>query len=85
MIYKILIDKNAAKALTKIPKKDQEKIIGAITKLETNPYPHGCRKLVGSENNYRLRAGDYRIIYIVFDKRVEIVIIDIGHRKDIYK
>lgn len=55
--------------------------------LHTNPHPPGCKKLVnvmsGDDSVWRIRAGDYRILYVV--RAVEIIVLDIGHRKDIYR
>ena len=50
-----------------------------------NPYPKGCKKLTGSEHSYRVRIGDYLVIYTVFDDKLIIQVIKIGHRKDIYR
>ena len=82
--YKIEVSSTAEKTLKKIPKKLILKIIQAIQKLEIQPYPDGCRKLKGEENTYRIRQGNYRIIYEVIDKRLLILVLKIGHRKDIY-
>ena len=83
--YKIEISSTAEKALKKIAKKDLIKIVEAIQVLSINPYPEGCRKLAGEEGSYRIRQGDYRIIYEVEGKKLLILVLKIGHRKDIYK
>ncbi len=82
--YKILIKKSAAEELDKIRKKDLLKIIERIQKLVLNPRPQGCQKLSLLER-YRLRQGNYRIIYFISDKDFEIHIIKIGHRREVYK
>lgn len=56
-----------------------------IQELEENPRPFGLKKLVAEENLYRIRVGDYRIIYQIQDKILLILVIKIGHRKDIYR
>jgi len=53
--------------------------------LETQPRPSGCRKLSGSDDIFRLRLGDYRIIYRVEDEKLVVLVIEIGHRRDIYR
>jgi len=83
--YSIAISSTAEKALKKIPKKDVQKIIEAIQILGINPFPDGHRKLSGEENSYRIRQGNYRIIYEVDGKKLLILIFKTGHRKEIYK
>ena len=83
--YRIEISSTAEKSLKKIPKKDITKIIEAIQILAINPYPDNSRKLAGEENAFRIRQGNYRIIYEVLGKKLLILILKIGHRKDIYR
>ena len=85
MIYKIIFDKKVIKDLKKIDKTWQQKIIQTIeTTLTTQPY--SGKKLVGNLSDYfRLRVGDYRIIYEIIDDVVTVEVIKIKHRKDIYK
>ena len=83
--YKIEISASAEKYIKKIPKKDLKKVIEAIQILAINPYPEGCRKLQGEEDVYRVRQGNYRIIYEIENKKLIILILKVGHRKDVYK
>ena len=83
--YKIEISKSAEKSLQRIPKKDILKVVQSIQSLAISPFPEGCRKLQGEENTYRIRQGNYRVIYEVEDNRLLILVLKIGHRKDIYK
>ena len=83
--YKIEITASAEKSLKKIPKKDLEKVVEAIQVLAISPFPSGCRKLKGEEDVYRVRQGNYRIIYEVIDNKLIVLVLKIGHRKDIYK
>ncbi len=83
--YKIQVSGTAEKVLKKIPKKDIVKVVQAIQQLAINPFPEGCRKLKGEEDIYRVRQGNYRIIYEIEGKKLVILILKIGHRKDIYK
>jgi len=83
--YKIEISSSAEKALKKIPKKDIVKVIQAIRQLAISPFPEGSRKLKGEDNSYRIRQGKYRIIYEVLNKKLIILVLKIGHRKDVYK
>jgi len=82
--YKVVVSKSAAKELSKLSSVANNRIIKAVIKLSDNPRPHGAKKLKGSSENWRIRIGDYRVIYAIDD---EILIVDIrriGHRKDIY-
>ena len=82
--YKIYFKESVEKDIRNIPKKELTKIIRRIRKLATRPRPPGCEKLTDQEN-YRLRQGQYRIIYSVQDKDLTIFIVKIAHRKDIYR
>ncbi len=83
--YKIEIKTSAKKSLSNLPKSVIRKLTDLIGALADNPYPSGHKKLVGSEHTYRIRSGDYRIVYSVFDDLLIVHIIKIGHRKDVYK
>lgn len=83
--YRIEISSTAEKALKKIPKKYLIKIVESIQVLAINPFPEGCRKLAGEEGTYRIRQGNYRIIYEVEGNKLKVLILKVGHRKDIYR
>ena len=82
--YNIEISKTAFKALSKLPNKIAEKIEIALLKLEENSRPSGSKQLSGFKDLYRLRIGDYRAIYSIEEEIVTIIILDVGHRKEIY-
>ena len=81
--YNIEIKKSAGKELKKIKGKDQERIIQRIRGLARDPRPPGSKKLSGEEK-YRIRQGNYRILYQIFDDIVLVVVVKIGHRRDVY-
>jgi mRNA interferase RelE/StbE len=81
--YKIEIKISAVKELNKIPKQYLKKITAKISALSENPRPSGCKKLSGEEK-YRIRQGNYRIIYSITDGLLLVHVIKIGNRKDIY-
>lgn len=83
MPYTIILSKKAQKQLDKLSDQIAEDIISAILSLEDNPRPVGCKKLK-NRDGYRIRAGNYRIIYDIIDKELLVDIITLGHRKDIY-
>jgi mRNA interferase RelE/StbE len=81
--YTAVLSKKAQKQLDKLSDNIAEPILDAITDLEKNPKPAGCKKLKGRDG-YRIRIGNYRVIYAIFDQQLIIDIITLGHRKDIY-
>jgi mRNA interferase RelE/StbE len=85
VLYKILWKKSAEKDLKNIPHKLINRIIKVIESLSKNPLPPRVRKITGSVNLYRLRIGDYRIIYEVNSNIKNVMIIYIRNRKDVYK
>ncbi len=84
-LYKIEWKQSARKELKKLQKKTVSRILQTVETLPDNPYPPGSRKLHGAEHTYRLRVGDYRVIYSVYSDIVRIEIVRIGHRKEIYR
>jgi mRNA interferase RelE/StbE len=82
--YQIIILPAAQKSLSKLPKKLQLRIQGAITTLATNPIPPVSRKLVGRDT-YRLRVSDYRIVYSIHENILTIKVVSVGHRREVYR
>ena len=83
--YKIEWKQSARKEIKKLGKKTVLRIIQHIEKLAENPLPVGSRKLHGAEYTYRLRVGNYRVIYSLYSDILTIEIIKIGHRKEVYR
>lgn len=81
--YTILISKKAQKQLDKLSDSIAEPILEAISELEKDPRPVGNKKLKGRDG-YRIRIGNYRVIYDIFDTELVVDVIAVGHRKDIY-
>lgn len=85
VLYKVEINKKVRKKdLPSIHPKDVNRIVERITLLAKNPYPLGAVRLKGRDE-WRIRQGDYRILYIVEEKNVTVFVIKIGHRKEVYK
>lgn len=83
--YRLLIKASAAKELEAIGSKaDRQRIVGKIQALAENPRPQGAEKLAGYADRYRVRQGNYRVIYLIDDERREVTIFKIG-RKDVYR
>jgi len=82
--YRIEWKRSAEKELRKLPAQAIARIVQAVGRLAENPRPPGSIKLVGSDA-YRIRVGDYRVIYIIFSDRLVIEIVKVGPRKDVYR
>ncbi|HXU19291.1 MAG TPA: type II toxin-antitoxin system RelE/ParE family toxin [Verrucomicrobiae bacterium] len=82
--YSLRIKRSAEKELRRIPKADLRRIVQRMERLATDPRPPGCEKLFG-DNVYRVRQGDYRILYAVDDGEGAIEVIKIGHGREVYR
>lgn len=82
--YKVVVSKSAAKELSKLPLTVNNRIIKAVIKLSVDPRPQGSKKLKGGSENWRIRIGDYRIVYAIDDELFIVDVRKVGHRKDIY-
>jgi len=85
MKYKVQILPKVMKILGKFDKALAYRMMQKIDSLEVDPRQNGSIKLSGRENSYRTRVGSYRILYEIYDKKVLVVVIDVDHRKDVYK
>ena len=82
--YRISWKRSAQKELRKLPQQEIQRILQAVEALADEPYPSGVRKLVGSEQSYRIRIGDYRVVYTIAAAKLIIEIVRVRHRKDVY-
>jgi mRNA interferase RelE/StbE len=85
MDYTVVIPKPVLKIFSSIPQRDRARIVTKLQVLEIKPNPIGSLKLEGYDNQYRIRVGDYRIRNLINHNQNEIAILDIAHRKEIYK
>lgn len=85
MTYQVEIVPAAKRQIKKLVNQTQELIIQRLEELAENPRPHGVLKMEGEENLYRIRVGDYRIIYKIQDRVLLIVVVKVGHRGDVYR
>ncbi len=85
MTYRIEFAPKARRQLQKLPGKIQTRLASAIEGLADSPRPPGVKKLAAKENLYRYRVGDYRIIYEIRDKILVVLIVGIGHRREVYR
>ena len=82
--YRLLVTASAAKDIEAVPRQDRRRIIAKISSLANDPRPPGCEKL-SRRDQYRLRQGDYRILYQVQDLNLVVVDVKVGHRRDVYR
>ncbi|OUL25822.1 addiction module toxin RelE [Nostoc sp. T09] len=85
MTYQIRFSRGAIKQLKKLPTDIKERIDSKILNLAIEPRPIGVKKLQGDAHSYRIRVGDYRVIYEIEDDFLLVTVIKVGHRSDVYK
>jgi mRNA interferase RelE/StbE len=83
--YAVALERAAARFLLRLrDAKLKKRLDDAIEALSDDPRPNGCRKLAGTSDRFRIRVGDYRIIYRVDDGKVTVLVLVIGHRREVY-
>lgn len=82
-----LIDykKSAEAELDALPQVEHKRVLKAIQKLALNPRPVGCKKLKSKDDLYRIRVGDYRVIYEIHDNVLIVIVVKVGHRQSVYR
>lgn len=84
MTYEIRIERSVSKQLAKYDKRTSARIYAQIWRLADNPRPSGVKKLVG-RSDWRIRAGEYRVMYEINDRIVTVIVVKVSHRKDAYR
>ncbi len=85
MAYAIQFKPAALRQLAKLPREIQKRVASKIEALGAEPFPAGCKKLHGKANLWRIRAGDYRVIYQVHANALFILVVSIGNRREVYR
>ena len=83
-MYEVLLERRAERDLKKVSQGTFYRIIPKIKALSENPKPAGCRKITGSKNDWRIRIGDYRIIYEIDEKEKAVKVMRVRHRREVY-
>jgi mRNA interferase RelE/StbE len=83
--FALVIEPKPRKALEKLDQRSQTRIFSAMKLLTANPRPSKAIQMVGFENFWRIRVGDFRVIYTVRDQELVILVVSIGHRRDVYR
>ena len=84
-MYQVLIARSAEKQLKNLPPSVQRKIAAVIMSLSIEPRPYGSKKLTGTVSSYRVRVGDYRVIYEIYEREIVVTVLKISHRRDVYR
>ena len=84
MNYSVLLLPRVQRALATLARDNYERLKAAIVSLGENPHPSGCRKLAG-RNGWRIRVGQYRVIYEIDDAARAVTVLDVGHRREVYR
>ncbi len=85
MRYRVLLLRSSERERRKLPSKIRKRVNQALLNLEVDPRPPGCTKLKGYRNRWRIRIGDYRVIYRVKDNEIEVLVLKIAHRREVYR
>ena len=83
--YRIEVSATAERQICKLPRAAQVRVVRAIRALSTDPRPPGCRRLSGYDDVLRVRIGRYRVLYSIEDRRLVILVLKVGDRKDVYR
>ncbi len=84
-IHEVQISRTAERQLARLERATRQRVATAMMGLAQDPRPRGCRKLQGYEDVYRIRVGRYRLLYSVSDNTVVVVILKVGHRRNVYR
>jgi mRNA interferase RelE/StbE len=82
--YRLEVKRSAAKEIADLPKVDCRRVVTKIQALASDPRPQGCEKLSGAEK-YRIRQGNYRILYEIDDSKRSVIIVKVGNRREVYR
>lgn len=85
MRYHIHYRPSAAKALRKLDRQTARRILNNVEKLAHNPRPAGCKKLQSGSGEMRIRVGNYRVVYDIYDDQLVILVLHVGHRREVYQ
>lgn len=84
-MYRVLLERAAERDLRRLPARLHDRVIAAIRELSFEPRPSGCRKLTGADRDWRIRVGDYRIVYEIDDAVEEVRVNRVRHRREVYR
>ena len=83
--YSIQVSRTAERQLRKLPVDGRDRVVRAVRALGQNPFPAGCRKLTGYDDVFRIRVGPYRVLYSVNAGTLIVIVLKVGHRRNVYR
>jgi mRNA interferase RelE/StbE len=84
MNYRVILSRSARKQMERISGEIETRVLARLSELEANPRPPGCKKLK-NRDAWRIRVGDYRVIYEIHDKILQVIVVTVGHRREVYR
>ena len=84
MNYRVILSRSARKQMERISGETETRVLARLSELEANPRPPGCKKLK-NRDAWRIRVGDYRVIYEIHDKVLQVIVVTVGHRREVYR
>ena len=84
-MYGVLLERAAERDLNRLSSRLHERVVSALQALQKNPRPPGCRKLTGTGNDWRIRVGDYRVVYEIDDRASLVRVNRVRHRREVYR
>ena len=84
MNYRVILSRSARKQMERISGEIETRVLARLSELEINPRPPGCKKLK-NRDAWRIRVGDYRVIYEIHDKILQVIVVTVGHRREVYR
>lgn len=83
--YEVEVSRTVERQLRRLPRADQVRVVRTVLALADDPYPRGARMLSGYDDVFRVRTGPYRILYSVSERKLIVVVLKVGHRRDVYR
>ena len=84
MNYRVIFSRSARKQMERFSGETETRLLAKLSELEANPRPSGCKKLK-NRDAWRVRVGDYRVIYEIHDKILQVIVVTVGHRREVYR
>ncbi len=84
-VYNVYVEATAERDLRRLPTQIRDRIVPVIVGLAPAPRPHGCRKIAGSQNDWRIRVGDHRVVYEIDDTNKTVKVMRVRHRREAYR
>ena len=84
MSHRVILSRSARKQMECLSGETEKRVLARLSELEANPRPPGCKKLT-NRDAWRIRVGDYRVIYEIHDQVLQVIVVTVGHRREVYR